>query len=245
MMITLIKPDDFKSQGEGTEVAWKPTGFGPWCIPTTLGLADGRTVSLKVLMDLGYNDQLQLWAGKENKISAPEKVLPASLGMNIQGIETRGVVGRLPRIVIGGYEIKDALIAYVSPEDSKQFPTEAMIGLGLLSRFNLMFDYSKQRLTIKPNSKFNEAFEYDMSGLSMRRSKDGFREIVRLYDNSPASDAGLQVGDRVISIDGQPSIDFDFFRLDSLFKQEGKTVKLVVSRDGREREVSLKLRKLI
>ena len=245
MMITLIKPENFRYQGEGTEVAWKPTGFGPFCIPATLELADGRKVSLDLLMDLGYNDQLYLYAGKENDISAPGGALPTNLGMNIQGVETKGYVGRLPRIVIGGYEIKDALIAYVSLEDSKQSPTEAMVGLGLLSRFNLIYDYSRQRLIVKPNSKFNEAIEYDMSGLSMRRSKDGFREIVRVYDNSAASDAGLKTGDRVISINGRPAIDFDFFELDSLLKQEGKTIKLVVSRDGREWEVSLKLRRLI
>lgn len=245
MMITLIKPEDFKYQGDGTAVEWKSMGFGPWCIPATLGLADGREVSLKLLMDLGYNDQLQLWAGKENNISAPDKVLLANLGANIQGIQTRGDVGRLPRIVIGGYEIKDELVAYVSPEDSKQATAEAMIGLGLLSRFNLIFDYSRQRLIIKPSGRFAEIHNYDMSGMSTRKNKDGFVEIVSVYDNSPASDAGLQMGDRVISINGKPAIDYDIFELDPLMKQEGKTIKLVARRDGREWEVALILRKLI
>jgi len=245
MMITLIRPESFEYHGEGAEVAWKPMGFGPWCIPATLDLADGRKISLPLLMDLGYNDQLQLWSGKENNISPPEKALPAGLGRNIQGIPTSGYVGRLPQIDIGGYEIKNLLAAYVSPEDSKQATTEAMIGLGLLSRFNLIFDCSRQRLIIAPNSRFDDAFDYDMSGLSTRKSPDGFLAIVRVYDNSPASDAGLMMGDTVISINGRPAIDFDSFELDSLLQQEGKTIKLIARRDGREWEVSLILRKLI
>jgi hypothetical protein len=245
MMITLIKPEDFKYQGEGTAVAWKPMEFGAWSIPATLDLVDGREISLNLLMDLGYNDRLQIWAGKENNISAPDKVLPADLGRNIQGVQTRGYVGRMPRIVIGGYEIKDVLVAYVSAEDSKQAMAEAMIGLGLLSRFNLIYDYSRQRLIVKPNSTFDDAFDYDMSGLSMQKKPDGFLEIVRIYDNSPASDAGLKTGDRVISINGKPAVDFDIFERESLFSQEGKTIRLFVRRDGREWEVSLVLRRLI
>ena len=245
MMITLIEPEKFEYHGEGTAVDWRPMGFGPWSIPATLGLPDGREISLKLLMDLGYNDQLELWAGKENNISTPDKALPADLGRNIQGVQTIGYVGRLPRIVIGGYEVRDVLVAYVSPEDSKQAAAEAMIGLGLLSRFNLIFDYSRQRLIIKPNGNFDEPFDYDMSGLSLRKSPDGFLEIVRVYDNSPAGDAGLKTGDRVIRINGKPAIDFDIFERESLFSREGKTITLVVSRDGREWEVSLKLRRLI
>lgn len=245
MMITLIKPEDFEHHGQGSEVAWKPMGYGPWCIPATLGLGNGREISLNLLMDLGYNDQLQLWAGKENIISAPERALPADLGRNIQGVPTRGYVGRIPRVIIGGYEIKDMLVAYVSPEDSKEATAEAMIGLGLLSRFNLIFDYTKQRLIIEPNGKFNDAFEYDMSGFSTRRSRDDLVEIDRIYDKSPAGDAGLKTGDQVISIDGKPIKDIDFFELQSLMRQEGKTIRLVVNRDGREREVSLMLRRLI
>ena len=245
MMITLIRPESFEYHGEGAEVAWKPMGFGPWCIPATLDLADGRKISLPLLMDLGYNDQLQLWSGKENHISPPEKALPAGLGRNIQGIPTSGYVGRLPQIDIGGYEISDLLVAYVSPEDSKDATAEAMIGLGLLSRFNLIFDYSRQRLIIAPNSRFNDSFDYDMSGLSTRKSPDGFLEIVRVYDNSPASDAGLKIGDEIISINGRPAADCDIFERELLFRQEGKIVRLVVRRDGREWEVSLILRKLI
>jgi len=79
----------------------------------------------------------------------------------------------------------------------------------------------------------------------MKRSGDGFREIKQIYDNSPASDAGLQVGDKIVSINGRPAGEYDIFEIDSLFAQEGKTIQLIVRRGDKESEISLKLRRLI
>lgn len=245
MRITLIEPEGFEYQGDGVEVAWKPLGFGPWGIPATLGLADGREISLKLLMDLGYNGVLQISPNRENDISAPDKALPVSLGMNIQGVRIQGSISRLPRIAIGGYEIRNMLVTHVSTESSKETPAEAMIGLELLSRFNLIFDYTRQRLFVKPNSRFALGFEHNMSGMSLRKSRDGFLEIVRLYDVSPAGEAGLQIGDVIKSIDGKSAAGIDLFDLDPLLKREGAIIKLTVARDNRTWEVSLALRRLI
>ena len=245
MRITLIEPGSFEYRGEGAVVPWTPMGFGPWSIPATLDLADGRRMSFDLLMDLGYNDQLQLAAAGEHNVTRPDKVLPISLGLNIQGVSTNGYMGRLPQIDIGGYKIKNLLIGFVSAEDSKQVPAEAMIGLGLLSRFNLIYDYSRQRLIIKPNGKFSQPFEHNMSGLSMRKGADGYFEIVRIYDNSPANEAGLQAGDKVITIDGRSTAGLDFFELTPLLKREGATIKLTALRESRTWEVSLILRRLI
>ena len=120
-----------------------------------------------------------------------------------------------------------------------------MIGLNLLSHFNLIYDYSRRRLIIEPNKRFKKPFEYDMSGIVMRKSNDGFREIKQIYDNSPASDASLQVGDKIVSINGRPSGEYDIFEIDSLFAQEGKTIHLIIRRGDKESEVFLKLRRLI
>lgn len=159
MMITLHPRDNFEYRGNGVSVSWEPMGFGPWAIPAKLKLSDGREISLKLMMDLGYNDQLQLAAGKENNIIAPKNASPASLGFNIEGIERRGYEGVLPWIEIGGYKLNDVPVSFVSEEHSKDTFSEAMIGLGLLSRFNLVFDYYNQQIFVEPNGKFAEKLE--------------------------------------------------------------------------------------
>jgi hypothetical protein len=245
MLITLLPREDFVYSGEGIGVEWNPLRLGAWGIPATLSLPDGRKESLTLLMDLGYNDQLQLCIKGEHNIILPEKSLPTSLGINIQGIETRGFIGRLPGLHIGDYEINDLLVSYVSEEYSQHMFSEAMIGLGLLSRFNLVFDYDGRRLYVEPNERFNEPFEYNMSGLTLRRGKGEYLIIIRVHPDSPGAEAGLEEGDRVTHINGKQGHEIGFFELRSLLKQSGNAVNLKIQRNGEQFEVSLLLRRII
>ena len=159
MMMTLIEPGKFEYEGKGVAVPWRPTTLGPWSIPVTLELADNRTVSVDVLMDLGYNNQLQISPTGPNKITPPEGALPVSLGMNIQRVETLGRNGRIPAVIIGGYKVKNVITGFVNEEHADHTYSEAMLGLGVLSRFNLVFDYTRQRLFVEPSKSFGDAFE--------------------------------------------------------------------------------------
>ncbi|MBN1213750.1 MAG: PDZ domain-containing protein, partial [candidate division Zixibacteria bacterium] len=245
MIITLIPKENFVYQGNGTEVPWQPMGFGPRGIPATLSLPDGRNVSMTLLMDLGYNDQLQLRTKDEHNITIPEKVVPTGLGRNIQGQETHGYIGRLPSVIIGCHEISNPLVAYVAEEHADHTISEAMVGLGLLSRFNLTFDFYGQRIFFEPSKKFSEPFEYNMTGLTMHRGQGDYLDIVQVEPGSPGDEDGLQVGDRVLKINSRAATDYDFPELDTLLRQEGKTLELIVSRGGKEKQFSLTLRRLL
>jgi len=244
MMITLIEPEKFEYKDNGVAIPWEPLGFGPWSIPAKLGLADGREITVKLFMDLGYNDQLQISTAGVNRIPLPEKVIPEGLGLNIQNQETVGFNGRLPNINIGGYEIKNVVVGYIDKEPADSAFPEVMIGLGLLSRFNLVFDFYRQRMFIEPNRTFNEPFKFSTTGFRMR-NRDGVFIIARVYDNSPASEAGLKADDIVVKIDGKVTAEYNMTELRQLFQQEGTSMKLLIARDGKELEVSLALRKLI
>ena len=245
MRITLIEPKKFIYRGHGAEIPWKPLGFGPWSIPATLDLADGRQVTLELMMDLGYNDQLQIAGNGEHRIPTPSRRIPESLGFNIQGRETRGFAGRIEQVTIGGYEIKDVLAGFIIPEHSDHAFHEVMIGLGLLSRFNLVFDYSRQRLFVEPNHTFAEPFEYDMSGVTLGPGDSTCLEVKALIPDSPADDAGLRAGDKITAINGRPAATYTLWERMPLMRREGKTVTLSVQREGRTREVTLTLRRLL
>jgi hypothetical protein len=122
-------------------------------------LADGRSVTLDALMDLGYNDQFEINQMGPNLLRAPEGAEEVELGMNIQRVVTRGFEGSIPVVKIGGYEVKNVVANFVSEEHSDHTIAEAMIGLGLLSRFNLVFDFTRQRLFVEPNKSFGDKFE--------------------------------------------------------------------------------------
>lgn len=245
MIITLIEPEDFKYGGKGAEIPWEPLGFGPWSIPATLQTEDGRQISMKLLMDIGYNDRLQLAVGGEHNITLPEKKLPASLGINIQGVETCGFIGRFSQIDIGGYQIKDLIASYVSEEHSNQVVYEAMVGLDLLSRFNLVFDYHRQRLFIEPNKSFKEPFEHNMTGFTMEPTPGGNYVIKQVHKFSPADEAGLQEGDIILKINDKKITDYDFFDLFPMFRQKGAKLNLLIKRVREEKKVTLILRRVI
>lgn len=245
MMITLIEPDKFEYKGNGVEIPWKPMGFGPHSIPASIELADGRSISMDLLMDLGYNEQLHISTIGEHHIDIPEKSVPGILGFNIQGIPSRGYFGRVKQVNIGGYAIKDVVVSYVSKEDSEDKFHEIMIGLGLLSRFNLVFDYQNQRMFVEPNNNFQKPFEYDMSGMLTKLGQGDCLEIVQVFPESPASDAGLKAGDQIARINGKPAAYYNIWDLRSMMRQKGNKINLAVLRGSDEIEVSLTLRRVI
>jgi predicted aspartyl protease len=244
MIITLTEPRSFRYSGAGIEVPMKPIEGGYWAIPGTIELADGRRVALDLAMDLGYNDYLQIDPREANRLAAPERALEASLGFGAQG-ETRGSIGRVRAVEIGKYRLSDLLTGFVAPDDTGEVTTEALIGLGLFSRFNIVYDYPGHRMFLAPNRRFAEPFEHDMSGLVMSRGKDGKFLVDRVYPGSPADEAGLAAGDTVTKINGVESPACDRFELHDLFRTSGARVTLAVTRDGTERTISLTLRRPI
>ncbi|MCP4706827.1 MAG: PDZ domain-containing protein [candidate division Zixibacteria bacterium] len=245
MILTLIERDKFEYSGSGSEIPWKQSEFGIWIIPAKMNLADGREISLDFAMDLGYNTQLEVKTYGENTIPVPKQALPKTFGRNIIGETTSGFLGRMPQIEIGGYKINDAIVDYVDSKPGKQKTYECMVGLGLLSKFNLIFDFYGQRLIVEPNNSFAELYEYNMSGLVMSKEENNYYTVHKVHKNSPASETGLKEGDKISQINGKDASEYNRIELKTLFLQEGKTIKLRLLQNSAEKEVSIKLRRII
>lgn len=244
MVLTLTDPARFTYRGNGVEVAMESLLPGSFGIPAVVEFDDGRRESLVLAMDLGLGDALEFFPGMEHDIAAPGQSIEASLGFGVQG-ETLGRYGRVRSVEIGGYKIESVVAGFVSPDYTGRVFHEANVGLELMSRFNITFDYPHGRLFLEPNHTFAEPFEYDMSGMSLRRGKGGYLKVVRVAPDSPASEAGLAVGDKVVSIDGRPAAEYDYWSLRPMLRREGDTLTLVLLKEGREEVVRLKLRRLI
>jgi C-terminal processing protease CtpA/Prc len=65
----------------------------------------------------------------------------------------------------------------------------------------------------------------------------------RVIADSPASEAGIQVADSIIELDGTPVAGMG--RLRQLFKQPGSSYTLKIERGGQPLTVKLKLRRLV
>ncbi len=245
MMMTLTPFEKFEYHGSGQEIPIKPLGGGVWGFPATLELTDGRVISMDVSMDLGYGDQIEISTTGEHQLFPPSNVIPGSLGFGIQG-ETLGHYGRIKNIQIGKYKLGDVVVGFIDPEYTGSTFSEAMVGLGLLSRFNFIYDYPHRRMFIAPNHTFNEPFEYNMSGLWTGRLEGDYLAIRQVLPESPAAEAGITAKDKIAKINGRPARELrDPWELTPILTQEGRAVTLVLMRGEEEVEVSIKLRRLI
>ena len=243
-LITLTEPSTYRYGGNGIEIPLKPLQDGAWGIPGTIEMLDGSRVSLDLMLDLGYNDQIQIVTGGPHAFQSPEEAIEVSLGFGVQG-EIRGHMGRARKIEIGDYVIDDVLAGFVPAMDSSATYDEAMIGLGLLSRLNLVFDYPGRRMFVEPSRAYSKPYEYSMTGMWLRPTKDGCWEIERILKESPAADAGLQVGDKITMINGDPATEYGFWDLYPLVRRSGEALKLEILRGGKPMRLVIVLRRVI
>jgi len=83
-----------------------------------------------------------------------------------------------------------------------------------------------------------------MLGAAMVRGPEGYA-VRWVSPDSPASEAGIEAGDVVKSIDGEPFAAVDPARLRERLRVAGQVLKLEVDHSGVRRDVTVTLRRLI
>lgn len=73
-------------------------------------------------------------------------------------------------------------------------------------------------------------------GMVVQRTQEGALEIIRVYPDSPAEEAGLRAGDRIIGVDGELITDNTARALDQAVDkirgEDGTPVTIMIQRDG-------------
>ena len=79
-------------------------------------------------------------------------------------------------VAIGPYRIPRPIVAIT--EDTAGLRTDprslGLVGMEVLGRFNLTFDYSRSVVYIEPNRTFDAPLVYDSTGLSLRAARPSF-----------------------------------------------------------------------
>jgi S1-C subfamily serine protease len=86
-----------------------------------------------------------------------------------------------------------------------------------------------------------------MSGLSLLSAPPDFSSfrVALIAPDSPAAEAGFKVGDLVTAIDGQPVKEIFLSSASRMFREDGRTFRFTVQRDGKTMEVPVKMRRMI
>jgi hypothetical protein len=176
---------------------------------------------------------------------------PASGVMTIGWGVGGGVEGRLARggrLALGTIAIDGPVLRLPSEGGGVMAMPDVAGNVGgeILSRFDVTFDYGRQRVLLVPNHAHGKPFAADRAGLWVNRR--GTEVVVKaVVADGPAAVAGLQIGDVVSDVDGEPAAGVTLDELRRRLREwpAGKVVALRVTRNGVTFEAALQLRDLI
>ncbi|MBN3581474.1 aspartyl protease family protein [Algoriphagus aestuarii] len=203
----------------------------------------GPVLDAKLLIDTGANHGLLLNKETSDQITLPELFIETELGQSLGG-ELFGFVGRVKDLNISGFHLQNVLTSY--PEETpfsfviEESGRQGSLGSEVLGRMKLIFDYPRGRMLIHRGEKYYAPFEYDMSGISVKKVPNDENRIYvgQVRDNSPASKAGILEFDEILSINKIPIFIWELSDIIKLFRsEEGKEIEIEVRRyDGMDLE---------
>ena len=114
-------------------------------------------------------------------------------------------VATLRSVTIAGYELRNVPAAFQATDVGGAFDTkrqEGNLGAGILSRFRVLFDYSRACLWLEPGPGLGAPFPKDKSGLALQWADDALT-VEFVAPASPAAEAGWKEGERIVALDGE------------------------------------------
>src|SRR5690606_10719295 len=142
---------------------------------------------------------------------------------------------------VGEYVLEEPIANFPDPNsymDSLKIGKTARhgtIGGEILSRFNIVFNFSKEEIFVKKNSSFKKRFYYNLSGLIVKAIGSNLNtfEIQEVRDLSTAHRADIREGDLILSINGIAANTLDLNQvLGLLSTKPGKKINLQINREG-------------
>lgn len=244
-IINLYEPKDYRYSGKGEIVPVSIETDEPF-LQAEFIQPNREPIEAKLKIDTGSVNELGLngsFVQAVKLVSPTQKVVPQP-GVGLGGI-TENYVTRAGDLQIGRLLIKSPVVGY--SKDLTRGGDAGTIGGKIFRRFKIIFDYSRRRIILEKNKHFNEPYKYDASGLFLTAEGANFEtlKVLRVSENTPASEAGLRDGDVIATINGILTKKFSLEQIRQMFTQSGKTFRLTVKREGNTIKTQIKLRDLI
>jgi len=241
--IELIPPGKFHNTDNGQELMMKPGPFKSILVSADIIMQNDTETKIDLLIDLGGYYPLYLPVGKDDKIILPSKKIETTFGTGLQ--IQKGYVGRIKSIHLGKFSLENILTAFTLAGKEKNEYGNAMIGLPLLQRFNVIFDYFNHRVIIEPSKYFDNQFKFNMSGLELLPDLKGNLKVIKIYPDSPAVDSQIEVNDIVTKVNEKPVADYKPGEIREILMKEGESVYLDILRNGQPERIKIKLRQIL
>ena len=153
---------------------------------------------------------------------------------------------RLHTMQVGSLTWKQPVVAIKTGEAAMQ---PDILGLDFLHRYHVTIDVPANNLYLQPDPAYQEVPDSLVNiGVTTHITSEKDIAIYYLYLHSPAAEAGLQVGDVILSVNGVQANAATYAQvLELLHSPAGTELTLNIRRKGQDRlrEIKLKTRKLL
>jgi hypothetical protein len=249
-VLKLYDKDKFNYSGSGEIIPIQLNGQGFPLLNGEVTPLSGDPIKGKFVLDLGSSGSLVLLSPvvTEHKLLGNGLKTIKAIGVGGAGGQSNGQIGRVRSFQIGSFKIANPLTLFSEDKSGAMANRDliANVGQQIAAKFKVFLDYSHTRIILEPNSTFADPMDRATAGFVMTtEGKD--RATVRITDvleNSPASEAGLQKDDILVSIDGKEAAVLQVSRLAEMFEKPA-TYKLKIRRGEQSLQVPLTTRKLI
>lgn len=236
----------FPKNAKAYDVSW---WFPVPSIKASITLDNGEKVTGSFLIDTGASTSLILTTPFVNKHKLLDK-FNKKLKHSSQGLtstKTSNFKARLKQIKVGDFTFDNVPVNLSQSQRGllASDKIDGILGNGVLKRFNLILDYSNQKLILEPNRYFKNAFKVNSSGIRIKLTLKKEFKIHDIYKNSPADKAGLLANDELVAINGMSTKKLSMTRIIQLFREHGNMIYLTIRREGKLKKFTLKLQSLI
>ena len=144
-------------------------------------------VPVKLLVDTGSGDALWLFKDIEKGLGIPRKNFDEYLGKGLNG-DIFGKRTKIKSIKIGNFTLEDVKAAFPDMESFGAIKNlgdrNGSVGGEILKRFDIVFNYPKNQITLRKNGNFHSPFHYNISGIEVQHN--GVRYIAEKIRESKA-----------------------------------------------------------
>jgi Aspartyl protease/PDZ domain len=249
--LVLHSNEAFEYKGSGRIIPLRPS-FGVPIATGTLVL-DGKEYSGDFIIDAPARGSVTLATPfiKGNGLldamrSSGRRLLETEL--RGAGGTSRNALGRVSAFRFAGVTFESPIVGFANATGGAfaRRDIAGNIGAEILHHFRVTLDYPHGQLILEPFETPNVP-EADMSGITWESEPPSHNTLtaVRVQDNSPAGEAGVKVGDVLVSFNDRPAAEIRKWQLAEALKRPGEEVRLVVKRGEQEVSLRLVLRRLI
>ncbi|HTH58453.1 MAG TPA: aspartyl protease family protein [Cyclobacteriaceae bacterium] len=247
-ILTLMTPNKFKPRKRFTRLPITVEDTKPYYV-AEVKINDTSSVSAKLMVDTGASHGLFLDTESNDKIIVPEKNITCVIGRGLGGLIT-GRTARIKSLRVGKYEVTDMIANFPDPQAVKdtlrsgRVYRNGSLGGEVLSRFQVVFDFPREKIYLKARPAFRKKPYYNMSGLTVKADGPRLREfeVTEVRTNSAGEQAGIQVGDRIIAINHNQTNSMDLSQVNNYFNSKpGRKITMSLKRNNQTIEKTFRL----